>query len=56
MEKSSDLIMKFGYFGRYLKEHYSKQHDFTDSPWRHISGWNGNFILGFWTGSKGWTE
>ena len=26
MKKSSDLIMKFGYFGRYLKEHYSGQH------------------------------
>jgi UDP-N-acetylglucosamine 2-epimerase len=26
MEKSGDLILKFGYFGRYLKEHYSKNH------------------------------
>jgi len=26
MEKSADLILKFGYFGRYLKEHYSKNH------------------------------
>ena len=25
MTKSSDLILKFGYFGRYLKEHYSGQ-------------------------------
>ncbi|MDQ6724202.1 MAG: UDP-N-acetylglucosamine 2-epimerase [Thermoproteota archaeon] len=26
MEKSGDLILKFGYFGRYLKEHYSNHH------------------------------
>ncbi len=26
MKKSSDLVLKFGYFGRYLKEHYSGQH------------------------------
>ena len=26
MTKSSDLILKFGYFGRYLKEHYSGHH------------------------------
>ncbi|MBA3749733.1 MAG: UDP-N-acetylglucosamine 2-epimerase [Nitrosopumilus sp.] len=26
MEKSGDLMLKFGYFGRYLKSHYSKNH------------------------------
>jgi UDP-N-acetylglucosamine 2-epimerase len=26
MEKSADLILKFGYFGRYLKEQYTKNH------------------------------
>ena len=26
MEKSGDLILKFGYFGRYLKEHYPSHH------------------------------
>ncbi len=26
MEKSGDLILKFGYFGRYLKEHYPNHH------------------------------
>lgn len=26
MEKSGDLILKFGYFGRYIKDHYTEHH------------------------------
>ena len=56
MEKASELILKFGSFGR---DHESIRHRFTiasSRPWRHPGCWNRSSGLGFWYGTKGSTE
>ena len=53
MEKASELIMKFGTFGRYCKKKYRKQYpSFTRCSWRYDSRGHCTLSLGIWRRTK----